>query len=80
MDLWHDHVCSNNTRDQKHFVRALSACPDIAIRPLGPAWNYMRYDIRTHARESLLRSDPFVWHYMDYSYAFSALRGVGVAP
>ena len=76
LDLWHAHVCSNNTRDQKHFVRALAACPEVTIRPLAAAWNYMRYDIRTHARESWLRHDPFVWHYMDYSYSPAALRGV----
>lgn len=76
LDLWHAHVLTNNARDQKHFVRALAACPEVTIRPLAAAWNYMRYDIRTHARESWLRQDPFVWHYMDYSYSLPALRGV----
>lgn len=76
LDLWYENVMKNNARDQKHFVRALSECRDINIWPLGPAWNYMRYDVRTHARSSLLRSEPFVWHYMDYSYSPSALKGV----
>lgn len=76
LDLWHAHVLSNNKRDQKHFVRAVSSCREITIWPLAAAWNYMRYDVRTHARASLLRSDPYIWHYMDYSYSRSALAGV----
>jgi hypothetical protein len=76
MDTWHDCVKQRNDRDQKHFVRALSRCPDSVIWPLSIAWNYMRADVRMHRKQHLLRSDPYVWHYMDYSYAPSALRGV----
>jgi hypothetical protein len=76
LDRWHDHVIRNNKRDQKNFVRAVAECPETIIRPLGAAWNYMRYDVRTHRKHNLLRLDPFVWHYMDYSYAPSALKGV----
>jgi len=57
-------------------VRALATCPEVTIRPLAAAWNYTRYDIQTHPRECWLRHEPFVWHYMDYSYSPGALRGV----
>lgn len=76
LDAWHAHVLTNNKRDQKHFVRAVASCREATIWPLAAAWNYMRYDVRTHARASLLRSDPYIWHYMDYSYSRSALAGV----
>lgn len=76
LDKWHENVLRNNKRDQKHFVRAVSVCRETVIWPLSAAWNYMRYDVRTHARASLLRQDPYIWHYMDYSYSPDALAGV----
>ncbi len=76
MDTWNGFVQKRNDRDQKHLVRALARCPDVTIWPLSIAWNYMRADVRMHQKKHQLRSDPYVWHYMDYSYAPSALRGV----
>lgn len=76
LDRWHEYVVGHNKRDQKHFVRAIAECPEVVIWPLSAAWNYMRYDVRTHARSSLLQKSPFVWHYMDFSYSPSALSGV----
>jgi len=76
LDTWNENVLKNNKRDQKHFVRSVSVRRETVIWPLSAAWNYMRYDVRTHARASLLRRDPYIWHYMDYSYSLAALVGV----
>lgn len=76
LDAWNGFVQKRNDRDQKHLVRAIHATPEITIWPLAVAWNYMRIDVRLHLKKNLLVSDPYIWHYMDYSYSRTALRGV----
>jgi len=63
-------------RDQKALTRAIVKNPGMSLWPLAPAWNFTRYDYKIHRKQKKLRREPFIWHYIDYSYSPRSLYNV----
>lgn len=77
---WNDDIKENDLkRDQKALLRSIAQNRSMSIWPLGPAWNYTRYDYRTHklySEQKRLRSEPFIWHYINFSFCVRALSDI----